>query len=40
MRHIAFLIQTGDQDDFKSALNKETIKVFEDLWVSLAGEIL
>ena len=40
MRHIAFLIQTGDQDDFKSALNKETTEVFEKLWVSLAGEIL
>ena len=40
MRHIAFLIQTGDQNDFKSALNQETIEVFEKLWVSLAGEIL
>jgi hypothetical protein len=40
IRHIAFLIQTGDQDDFKSALNKETVDVFEKLWVSLAGEIL
>jgi hypothetical protein len=39
MRHIAFLIQTGDQDDFKSALTKETIEIFEELWVSLAGEI-
>lgn len=40
MRHIAFLIQTGDQDDFKSALTKKTVEVFEELWVSLAGEIL
>src|SRR5215216_6224553 len=40
MRHIAFLIQTGDQDDFKSALTADTIKVFEKLWVSLAGKIL
>ena len=40
IRHIAFLIQTGDQDDFKSALTKKTIEVFEELWVSLAGEIL
>jgi hypothetical protein len=40
MRHIAFLIQTGDQDDFKSALRPETVKVFEKLWVSLAGKIL
>lgn len=40
MRHIAFLIQTGDQDDFKSVLKPETVKVFERLWVSLAGEVL
>jgi len=39
MRHIAFLIQTGDQDDFKSALNPETKEVFEKLWVSLAGKV-
>jgi len=40
MRHIAFLIQEGDQDDFKRALKPETVKVFEKLWVSLAGEVL
>jgi hypothetical protein len=40
MRHIAFLIQEGDQDDFKSALRPDTVKVFEKLWVSLAGEVL
>jgi hypothetical protein len=39
MRHIAFLIQTGDQENFKSALAPETIKVFEKLWVDLAGEV-
>lgn len=39
MRHIAFLIQEGDQDDFNSALKPETVKVFENLWVSLAGEV-
>ena len=39
MRHIAFLIQTGDQDDFKSALKPETVKVFEKLWVGLAGKV-
>jgi hypothetical protein len=39
MRHIAFLIQTGDQEDFKSALQPETAKVFERLWISLAGKI-
>jgi hypothetical protein len=39
MRHIAFLIQTGDQDDFRSALTPETTKVFEALWSSLAGKV-
>lgn len=39
MRHIAFLIQTGDQEDFKSALTPKTIKVFEKLWVHLAGKV-
>jgi hypothetical protein len=39
MRHIAFLIQTGDQNEFKSALKPETVKVFEKLWVSLAGKV-
>jgi hypothetical protein len=40
MRHIAFLIQTGDQENFRDALSPKTIKVFEKLWVSLAGEVL
>lgn len=39
MRHIAFLIRTGDQENFKSVLTPETIKVFEKLWVSLAGKV-
>ena len=39
MRHIAFLIQTGDQDNFKQALKPETVKVFEQLWVNLAGKV-
>jgi hypothetical protein len=39
VRHIAFLIQTGDQDDFKGALTPETIEVFEKLWASLAGKV-
>ena len=39
MRHIAFLIQTDSQSDFKSALKPETHKVFEKLWVSLAGKV-
>ena len=39
MRHIAFLIQEGDQDDFKSALKPQTVKIFEKLWVSMAGKV-
>jgi hypothetical protein len=39
MRHIAFLIQTEDQNDFKKALTPETREVFESLWVSLAGKV-
>jgi hypothetical protein len=39
MRHIAFLIQSGDQEKFKSALKPETVEVFEKLWVSLAGKV-
>jgi hypothetical protein len=39
MRHIAFLIQTGDQDDFEAALTPQTKKVFKSLWVSLAGKV-
>ena len=39
LRHIAFLIRTDPQTDFKSALTPETIEVFEKLWVSLAGKL-
>ena len=39
MRHIAFLIKTDNQIDYKSALIPETKKVFESLWVSLAGRV-
>jgi len=39
LRHIAFLIRTGDQGDFRKALSPETIKVFKSLWVSLAGKV-
>ena len=39
MRHIAFLIKTDNQIDYKSALTPETKKVFESLWVSLAGRV-
>ena len=39
MRHIAFLIKTDRQVDYKSALTPETKKVFESLWVSLAGRV-
>jgi len=40
IRHIAFLVKTDDQIDFKSAMAPETIKTFEKLWVSLAGRVL
>jgi len=39
LRHIAFLIRTDPQPDFKSALRPETREVFEKLWVSLAGKL-
>ena len=40
MRHLAFLIQTNTQNEFKDALAPKTVKVFEELWVNLAGEVL
>jgi len=40
LRHIAFLIKTDDQIEFKSAMKPETMEKFEDLWVSLAGRVL
>ncbi|HZJ24849.1 MAG TPA: hypothetical protein VFD54_16140, partial [Anaerolineales bacterium] len=39
MRHLAFLIKTDQQNEFKSALKPETKKVFKSLWVSLAGRV-
>lgn len=39
MRHLAFLVQTEKQAEFERALNAETIKAFEKLWVSLAGQV-
>lgn len=39
MRHIAFLLQTGDHDHFRSALAPKTAKVFETIWGNLAGEV-
>ena len=39
MRHLAFLIQTEGVDDYERALAPETRKVFEELWVSLAGKV-
>jgi hypothetical protein len=39
MRHIAFLIKTGDQSEFKGALAPGTRKIFKSLWVSLAGRV-
>lgn len=39
MRHIAFLIQSGDQENFRDALAPETVEVFKKLWISLAGKV-
>ncbi len=39
IRHIAFLIQLGE-DDFNSVLTSGTAKVFETIWGNLAGEVL
>jgi hypothetical protein len=40
IRHIAFLIQTEHQIDYKGILTRETINVFKKVWVSLAGKVL
>ena len=40
MRHIAFLIKTDAEIDFKNAMTPETIETFDKLWVSLAGRVL
>ncbi|HET9280080.1 MAG TPA: hypothetical protein VFN95_17920, partial [Flavitalea sp.] len=37
--HIAFLIKTGPETDFKSALSPATKEGFEKLWFSLAGKL-
>ena len=39
LRHIAFLIKTDDQIDFKSAMRPETLAAFENIWESLAGKL-
>jgi hypothetical protein len=39
MRHLAFLIRTEAQIDFKSALRPGTREIFEKLWISLAGKL-
>ena len=39
MRHIAFLIKTDNQIDFKNALTPDTREVLKKLWVSLAGKV-
>jgi hypothetical protein len=40
IRHIAFLIRTDHQIDYRRALTRETIEVFKKIWVSLAGKVL
>ena len=39
MRHIAFLIKTDKQVDFKSAMTPETLETFKKPWVSLGGRV-
>jgi hypothetical protein len=39
LRHIAFLIKTEEEIDFRSAMKPETIRTFEGIWVSLAGKV-
>jgi hypothetical protein len=39
MRHIAFLIQAGDQENFMSALTPRTANLFKRIWGNLAGEV-
>lgn len=39
MRHIAFLIQSGDQENFTSVLTPETRDIFQKIWVTLAGQV-
>ncbi len=39
LRHIAFLIKTDYQDQFKAAFTPRTRKVFKSLWVQLAGRL-
>ena len=40
VRHIAFLIKTDQEIDFKSAMRPQTRATFDKLWVSLAGRVL
>lgn len=39
LRHIAFLIKTDYQNEFKSALTPQTKKIFKSLWANLAGRV-
>lgn len=39
MRHLAFLIKTDYQNQFKDAFAPRTRKVFKSLWISLAGRV-
>lgn len=39
IRHIAFLVKTDDQIDFKSAMKPKTMATFERLWGTLAGRV-
>jgi hypothetical protein len=39
MRHLAFLVKTDARGEFDGALTRKTKKIFESLWVSLAGRV-
>jgi hypothetical protein len=39
MRHLAFLVKTDDENTLARVLTPETRKVFEALWVALAGRV-
>ena len=39
IRHIAFLVKTDHQRTLRQVLSANTIKVYEALWVALAGRV-
>lgn len=39
VRHVAFLIKTDGNNGLKQVLAPQTVPVFEDLWIALAGQV-